>query len=95
MYLLSIHITREANAIQAVDKCWEQNDECWETAYPTGGQNCHIWEDKCHDMNDSCNNGAFTGPPDSGKDLTPPAPPLKGSTKVFKRGHQQFRRGHI
>jgi hypothetical protein len=51
--------------------CWTQNDACWKAAPATGGS-CKIWNDKCTDLNTQCTNKNFQGPPNKGKDLTPP-----------------------
>jgi hypothetical protein len=55
--------------------------------------NCNIWKSKCHDMDTQCNNKNFNGPPNKGKDLTPPKstinpPPPLGPTRSGKAGSQ-------
>ncbi|GES56841.1 endoglucanase [Aspergillus terreus] len=79
------------------EKCWEQSDVCWNTALPTGNSVCQVWQDKCSAIDEACSSGDYNGPPNKGKDLTPPLKGIQGSTKVFtstaKRAHR-MRRGH-
>ena len=56
----------------ASSDCWNQAKTCYDTAGPTGSKNCPIWEAKCKGIQDACNAGNFNGPPNRGKDLTPP-----------------------
>jgi hypothetical protein len=61
----------ETGCWAAGENCWTQNDACWKAAPATGGS-CKIWNDKCTDLNTQCTNKNFQGPPNKGKDLTPP-----------------------
>ncbi|GAB7364284.1 hypothetical protein MBLNU230_g4829t1 [Neophaeotheca triangularis] len=51
--------------------CWNQLDECYDTAPPTGSANCKIWEQKCKRNQDVCRSSNPSGPADKGKVLTP------------------------
>ncbi|KAA6406699.1 MAG: hypothetical protein FRX48_09422 [Lasallia pustulata] len=52
--------------------CWNEGTNCYSSAGPTGDADCKIWDEKCQGMDDACNAGNFYGPPNAGKDLTPP-----------------------
>jgi hypothetical protein len=54
-------------------KCWEQLDECYKAAPPTGNSGCEIFQKKCQGINDACESKNFNGPPNKGTDLTPKA----------------------
>ncbi|KAK8212279.1 glycosyl hydrolase family 61-domain-containing protein [Phyllosticta capitalensis] len=60
----------------AAKDCWAQQGDCWDYAstLPTSGSPwCDLLTDKCQGIDDKCDAGDYYGPPDSGKDLTPPA----------------------
>ena len=71
---------------QTDKNCWDQTTTCYSSSGPTGSKNCHIWEAKCRTIQSGCKSGNFNGPPDAGKDLTPPLvkavglPPPMGMT---------------
>ena len=62
----------EAGCWAASTDCWNQATTCYHSAGPTGSKNCPIWETKCKGIQDACNAGNFQGPPNKGKNLTPP-----------------------
>ncbi|KAF2800088.1 lytic polysaccharide monooxygenase [Melanomma pulvis-pyrius CBS 109.77] len=53
-------------------KCWDQSEVCYDTAPPTGHAGCEIWQTKCKGIQAQCEAKNFNGPPNKGKDLTPP-----------------------
>ena len=63
--------TSEAGCWNASTNCFSQETDCYNSAGPTGGKNCGIWDTKCTAIQAGCKAGNFDGPPDSGKDLTP------------------------
>jgi hypothetical protein len=84
---LNSYSTAEGCDATAMD-CWAQAKVCYDTAPPTGGANCRIWEAKCQAVDDACNAGNVNGPPNKGKDLNhastlsysiPPAPTVSGT----------------
>ncbi|KAF9891612.1 hypothetical protein FE257_003623 [Aspergillus nanangensis] len=67
------------------EKCWNESDVCWNTAPPTGSAVCQIWQDKCTAIDEGCSDGQWSGPPNQGKDLTPPAKIMNGSNDIFTK----------
>ncbi|XP_014560184.1 lytic polysaccharide monooxygenase [Bipolaris victoriae FI3] len=63
--------TDEKGCWAAAEDCWAQSDVCYDSAPPTGGKNCKLWQDKCTDIGAQCKAGNWVGPPNKGKDLTP------------------------
>lgn len=59
---------------QASKDCWSQNTDCYNNGGATGSKHCPIWEAKCRGIQDACNAKNFHGPPNQGKNLTPPLP---------------------
>lgn len=77
----------EAGCWNASANCFTQETECYNSAGPTGGENCNIWNAKCTTIQSDCKAGDFKGPPNKGAILTPspqhiqPLPPFgDGST---------------
>lgn len=62
----------EAGCWAAGKKCWDQAEVCYDTALPTGHDGCTLWQDKCDGIQSQCKSKSFPGPPNKGKDLTPP-----------------------
>lgn len=52
--------------------CWDQSRVCYATATPSGHIGCKLWDNKCTDIEMQCKAKNFNGPPNKGKDLTPP-----------------------
>ena len=53
--------------------CWDQVDDCYAKAPPTGSSGCKLMEGKCTNVDDQCTARNFDGPPDYNKVLTPDA----------------------
>ncbi|KAF2816187.1 uncharacterized protein BDZ99DRAFT_566044 [Mytilinidion resinicola] len=64
--------TDEKGCWASAQDCWNQGDKCYKPYPPTGAAGCDLWEKKCQAIDDACKNKQFTGPPNKGKDLTPP-----------------------
>ncbi|OTA89916.1 glycoside hydrolase family 61 protein [Hypoxylon sp. CO27-5] len=67
----------EAGCWDASSACFDQAQKCYDSAPPSGGINCHVWEDKCDGISAACSAGNFEGPPNKGQKLQSkaPAPP--------------------
>lgn len=67
----------EAGCWESSSACYGQAQKCYDSAPPSGGINCHVWEDKCDGINAACSAGNFEGPPNKGQKLQSkePAPP--------------------
>ncbi|KAI0840745.1 glycoside hydrolase family 61 protein [Hypoxylon sp. FL0890] len=67
----------EAGCWESSSACFDQAQKCYDSAPPTGGANCHVWEDKCDGISAACDAGNFKGPPNKGEKLQSkdPAPP--------------------
>jgi hypothetical protein len=63
--------TDEKGCWAAAEDCWAQSDVCYDSAPPTGGKNCKLWQQKCTDIGAQCKAGNWVGPPNKGKVLTP------------------------
>lgn len=63
--------SNEDGCWKASEQCWAQSKECWNSAPPTGGKGCKLWEQKCEDIASACKSKNFNGPPNKGKVLTP------------------------
>lgn len=75
MYVYTVKRTFNTQLLmtcQASKICWNECTDCYSSAGATGDANCKIWEAKCTAMDNACNAGNFNGPPNAGKDLTPP-----------------------
>ncbi|KAK1968110.1 endoglucanase B [Colletotrichum sublineola] len=54
----------ETGCWAAVDACYAQGNECFDSAPPTGASNCYIWNDKmCKGLEAQCRAKNFNGPP--------------------------------
>ncbi|KAI1416736.1 glycoside hydrolase family 61 protein [Hypoxylon sp. FL1857] len=67
----------EAGCWASSSACFDQAKTCYDSAPPSGGANCHVWENKCDDIMAACTAGNFKGPPNKGQKLQSkePAPP--------------------
>ncbi|KAF2273039.1 uncharacterized protein EI97DRAFT_193132 [Westerdykella ornata] len=62
----------ESSCWASAENCWKQADDCWNSAGPTGNAGCQLWQSKCEGLQAECRAGRFNGPPNKGRDLTPP-----------------------
>ncbi|USP76032.1 lytic polysaccharide monooxygenase [Curvularia clavata] len=63
--------TDEKGCWAAAEDCWAQSDVCYDSAPPTGGANCKLYQARCKEIGAQCEAGNWVGPPNKGKILTP------------------------
>ncbi|KAI0387771.1 glycoside hydrolase family 61 protein [Hypomontagnella monticulosa] len=59
------------------ENCFSQVEKCYNSAPPTGSENCRVFEEKCDGISAACDAGDFNGPPNKGEKLQDqePSPP--------------------
>ena len=68
--------------LQSSANCSTQTQSCYNSAGPTGGKNCHNWEDYCTQIRNGCGSGGVTGPPPIKALLPAPPQNLQDQNKV-------------
>ena len=69
---------RKTDRPQSSQNCWTQNTVCYQSAGPTGGKNCHNWENYCKKLQGQCAAGNYNGPPSAEDEIPAQLPALSG-----------------